>query len=182
MPRTTLARFAFQNREVRLGKPVHPCLFRPPANGRLSVSFIDGNTNQEITETGKDVGQRRADNENQTKTLYGWARLNRTAFTDLGLVLNPDNSHVNVEGWPNNRLDKLDRAQKIARKSEPNRLTEPITIHPSEAPGNRHHRRARRRRTRTPLTGSDSSGRDSPAQGSLQRWQRVAAGRCYFRM
>ena len=130
MLRTTFARFAFKKKELRAGS-VHFRLFIPPRNGRLSVSFIDCRKFHEITATGKDVGQKRADNKNSVETLYGWARLDRTVFTDQGLVLNPDNSHVNVEGWPSNDLDKRDRAQKIASLSTPFRLPKPIAIDPS---------------------------------------------------
>lgn len=58
MGRAYLARFAYKRTEVKQAR-VHWRLFDPPKNGKLSLYFIDGLSDSEIAQLGKDKGQNR---------------------------------------------------------------------------------------------------------------------------
>lgn len=96
-------------------KGVHRKLFEPTKDGKLSVQNIDGLEYSKIVEIGECVAKK------DSKSLYGWAKLARSAFEDANLSVCIDNSpcpgHTTISGWPEERNLRLDKQQHLAAAS-----------------------------------------------------------------
>lgn len=75
-------RFAFHRNEVKPASgQIHPKLFSPPSNLRLSVEFVvEETTDSEIRTRGVNAARRRG-----KPTLYGWACITEYAVRKIGL-------------------------------------------------------------------------------------------------
>ena len=122
------ARFAFHSNEVRpASNRIHPKLFSPPNNLRLSVEFVAGETtDSEVRARGVKAARRRG-----KPRLYGWACITECAIHRIGLQVAIDNNpinHANITGWPESRREQKLIEATLAKTCRPRILSPPIPV------------------------------------------------------
>jgi hypothetical protein len=122
------ARFAVHESEVRRASgKMHPKLFSPPRNRKLSVELVAEDTNdKEIASRGVRVARRR-----EKEALYGWAILAECVILRAGLAVNVDHrpkNHANITGWPENRRERKLKEKALADACQPRILETPMKV------------------------------------------------------
>lgn len=122
------ARFAVHDSEVRRAVgTVHPKLFSPPRDRKLSVELVSECTSdEEIATRGMRVVRRR-----EKEALYGWAILAECAIARAGLAVNVDHrpkNHANITGWPESRRERKLKEKALADACQPTILNVPIKV------------------------------------------------------
>lgn len=121
-------RFAFHSNECKTTSgQIHPKLFSPPRNLRLSVEFVAEETkDSEIRTRGMNAARRRG-----KPKLYGWACITECAVHKIGLQVIIDHdppNHANITGWPESRREQKLMEVKLARTCQPRILSPPIPV------------------------------------------------------
>ncbi len=110
------ARYALEKNKITKSKRVKPKLFEPKKDGTLSVQKIDSLNKHDIQATGNEVAKER------NKSLYGWAKITRSVFEGLELMVcidnNPRPGHTTISGWPKEREVILDIQKLLASASK----------------------------------------------------------------
>lgn len=122
------ARFAVHESEVRRASGrMHPKLFSPPRNRKLSVELVaDDTSDEEIAIRGVSVARRR-----EKEALYGCAFLAECAIVGAGLAVNVDHkpkNHANIIGWPENRRERKLKEKALAEACQSRILATPINV------------------------------------------------------
>ena len=110
-----LARFAVEKNKRKAAGLVS--LYTPPARtDALSVFTATEAPEKDMLDAGKYVAC-----ERKKSHLYGWAVLPEGAYESLRLMASIDSSpsfgkccHANVTGWPEEKVERISLAQKLA--------------------------------------------------------------------
>ena len=122
------ARFAVQKNEIRRTEGVvHPKIFSPPSNLKLSVELVEEDISDlEFRDRGIAVARKR-----KKKKLYGWAVISECDIRSAGLRVVIDNNpkdHANILDWTDNRREQKRKEAVLAKACQSTILPKPICV------------------------------------------------------